>query len=429
MEGGAQNGYRLRSAHGDTVDPRQPLPTDIPTAKALDSVTATLTYNGKAAAAAISVNTVLAKPIMSIEGDQVASYWGLIQNKVYEALNQFDPKRTDRWLTSFVETATSAAFSIYDPSHNLENMFESVTGTTKRFIARVEDTTGHVLYGWIRGVSVASDVYTFEVFNAKTTEAAQSWVGSTSAFVETKVAKLEIYHYNSSLNFDTGTIFTEEVGCPKEYSKTWGSLMEYANSLSNGQYFVDYQRGRIIGKKAATTASETVTYNIWSSTVSGSGFFFRKSTSKTLAGSNTTTAVPIFRLTGIVRVLKLYGVVTTVLGTNNTAAYFRLNDQTAQEDITLNTGVTLSNAAAGSLIIKKGLAGAAAILSNATAGHVLEPTTLETVYPGEFVMVKKPAANTDIEFVYTTTQTPTTGAIQFFAEYQALSADGSLTAL
>lgn len=150
------------------------------------------------------------------------------------------------------------------------------------------------------------------------------------------------------------------------------------------------------------------------------------SNSKTLSASNTTAAVPIFRITGIVRITKLYGVVTTVLGSNNTAAYFRLNDQTAQEDITLNTGTTLSSAAAGSLIVKKGLAAAAVVLSNATAGHVLEPTTLETVFMEEFLFVKKPGANTDIEFVYTTTNTPTSGAIQFFVEYEPLSADGSI---
>lgn len=151
--------------------------------------------------------------------------------------------------------------------------------------------------------------------------------------------------------------------------------------------------------------------------------------SQTLIGDNATVAVPIFRLTGIVEVRGLWGVVTTVLGSNNTAAYWRLNDQTAQSNITLNTGTTLSSAAAGSIIVKKGLAGAALTLLDATQERVSEPTTLETPYFSPFVIVKKPAANTDIEFVYTTNQSPTTGAIQFFIRWLPLSAGAGLAAL
>lgn len=149
--------------------------------------------------------------------------------------------------------------------------------------------------------------------------------------------------------------------------------------------------------------------------------------SKTLVGNNTAgIAVPIFRLTGSVLVNALYGVVTTTLGANNTAAYFRLNDQTAQSNITVNTGVTLSGAAAGSLIVKNGLASAAAVLLTSAQERVSEPTTLETSYFSPFVIVKKPSANTDIEFVYSTTDTPTSGVIQFFLVWLPLSADADI---
>lgn len=149
----------------------------------------------------------------------------------------------------------------------------------------------------------------------------------------------------------------------------------------------------------------------------------------TLSANNTTAATAVFRVTGVVQVHALWGVVTTVLGSNNTAAYWRLNDQAAQSDITLATGTTLSNAAVGSIIVKKGLAGAALTLLTSAQERVSEPTTLETIYFSPFLVVKKPAANTDIEFVYTTTNTPTSGAIQFFAQYQPLSADGLLAAV
>ena len=151
--------------------------------------------------------------------------------------------------------------------------------------------------------------------------------------------------------------------------------------------------------------------------------------SKTFNANNTTAYVPVFRITGSVLIKKLYGVVTTVLGSAHTVAYFRLNDQTAQLNITLNTGTTLSSAPAGSLIMKTGLAAAAVTLKSNAAGAILEPTTLETVIPSEFVITKKTGANTDIEYSYATTNTPTTGVMQFFVEWQPLSADGGITAV
>ena len=150
--------------------------------------------------------------------------------------------------------------------------------------------------------------------------------------------------------------------------------------------------------------------------------------SQTLSGSNTTVATSLFRITGSVQVVALYGVVTTDLGANNTAAYWRLNDQTAQVDITLATGTTLSAIKAGSVIVKKGLAAAALTLLNNSAGRVSEPTTLETTYFSPFVAVKKTAANTDIEFVYTTTDTPTSGVIQHFVVWLPISQDAAVAA-
>lgn len=149
-------------------------------------------------------------------------------------------------------------------------------------------------------------------------------------------------------------------------------------------------------------------------------------TSQTLTGNNTTVAVPLFHIVGSVEIRGLWGIVTTDLGANHTAAYWRLNDQTSQVNITLNTGTTLSAIKAGSTITKKGLATAALTKLDNAAGVVSEPTILETTYFSPFVMVKKNAATTDIEYVYSTTDAPTTGAIQFFVRFLPLSADGTI---
>ncbi len=153
------------------------------------------------------------------------------------------------------------------------------------------------------------------------------------------------------------------------------------------------------------------------------------STSQTLAGNNTTVSTALFGLTGTVEVFRLWGVITTTLGSNHTAAFWRLNDQTAQIALTLATGTTLSSKVAGSVIVKKGLVGAALVLLDNVAGVVSEPTTLETDFFSSFVITKKTAAATNIEYTYTTTNTPTSGVIQHFVEYRPLSADGALTVL
>ena len=148
--------------------------------------------------------------------------------------------------------------------------------------------------------------------------------------------------------------------------------------------------------------------------VAGPGVFIANS--KTLSANNTTAHVPIFTVVGSVQVLAIFGVVTTALG-NNTAAYWRLNDGSNTPAITVSSGTTLSSVAAGSVIVKKGLAAAALALLNNSASIVSEPTTLETSYFSPFVAVQITAGTTNIEFVYTTTDTPTTGAITFYCQY------------
>lgn len=146
----------------------------------------------------------------------------------------------------------------------------------------------------------------------------------------------------------------------------------------------------------------------------------------TLSANNTTANVPLFHITGTVQITGIYGVVATVIGANHTGGLFRLNDQTAQVAITA-TGVTLSGLAVGTTFLKKGLAAAAAALLDNAAGRVSEPTTLETLIFSPFIAMKKNGATTDIEYQYATTDTPTSGSIQFFCQWLPVSADGRVT--
>jgi hypothetical protein len=149
--------------------------------------------------------------------------------------------------------------------------------------------------------------------------------------------------------------------------------------------------------------------------------------SLSLIANNTTLATPLFRITGSVEVRGLWGIVTTVLSSAVTVAFWRLNDQTAQPAITLATGTTISAAPVGSLIVKTGLAAAALTLKSSAAGAIVEPTTLETLLHSPFALTQKTGGiNSDIEFVYTTTNAPATGAIQFFMRWLPLSSDANV---
>lgn len=148
--------------------------------------------------------------------------------------------------------------------------------------------------------------------------------------------------------------------------------------------------------------------------------------SQTLSGSNTTVNTAIFTITGTIEIRGLWGVVTTVIGANHTAGLYRLNDQTAQVAITAS-GATLSGLAAGTVIVKKGLAAAALTLLDNAAGRVSEPTTLETTFFSPFVVTKKTGALTQIEYSYATTDAPTSGVIQHFVRWLPVSADGAVS--
>ena len=110
--------------------------------------------------------------------------------------------------------------------------------------------------------------------------------------------------------------------------------------------------------------------------------------SVTLDASNTTKSHVLWTVTGAVEVLKLGGVVTTVLGTNVTAAHFRIDDQTAQPAITVATGSTLSSLAAGTVIFKSGLAAASYTTIDNAAGRVNRPTRMSAPHTSSTIPAK-----------------------------------------
>lgn len=150
----------------------------------------------------------------------------------------------------------------------------------------------------------------------------------------------------------------------------------------------------------------------------------------TFVGSGATVNVPLFRVTGTVRILRIWGVVTVVIGPNHTGGFWRLNDGAAPANITDNAvGATLSARPVGTKLVKTALLAVVATVTTSAAGAVSEPAAAEGLVASEFECLQKSATNTDIEYTYTTTDTPTSGAMQFFCEWQPRSADANLAAL
>jgi len=150
--------------------------------------------------------------------------------------------------------------------------------------------------------------------------------------------------------------------------------------------------------------------------------------SLTLTANNETLSQNVFTLTGAIYVLGIWGEVTTVIGSNHTAAHLRLDDQTAQIVITAAAGITLSSLAAGTMFAKLGLAAAALTLMSNAARATGQGAAQDDLCLQTFQVVKKTGATTDIEYRYSTTNAPTTGVILFNAVWLPLSSDGNLVA-
>jgi len=147
-----------------------------------------------------------------------------------------------------------------------------------------------------------------------------------------------------------------------------------------------------------------------------------------LTANNETVAVPLFTVTGSVQFIALYGVVQETLGSQVTAASWRVNDGSAQPSISALAGTTLSGFVAGSTLVRRGIASVALVASNASLTALIDPVASTT--PGSFmpfIIIEKNGGPTAIEFRYATTNTPTTGSITFYAGWVPLTPNANVT--
>ena len=141
----------------------------------------------------------------------------------------------------------------------------------------------------------------------------------------------------------------------------------------------------------------------------------------TLSADNTTASENIFQITGSVKLLAIYGIVTDA-ATNLTAGFLELYDGTNHPDITAS-GVTLSGLAVGTAMLKTGLVATTLTLSD-NVGCVVSESTFNKEFT-ECVLTQKVATSTYIRFTYTTTDAPIDAKIQWHVRYEGLDDGGT----
>jgi len=149
--------------------------------------------------------------------------------------------------------------------------------------------------------------------------------------------------------------------------------------------------------------------------------FQKKIITATLGGTGAQT-VNVFKITGSVRVLDQYAIVTRVgTMTNLTGLYADLYDSTTPVDLTAD-GAVLSGMPVGTLFTKDKIATSAYSVNDSTNGAVLETTEFRRI-GRPFVVTQKNGADTYIRLNYTTTDAPVDFDLEVHFEYELM--DGS----
>jgi hypothetical protein len=255
---------QLNRENGTPINLQNPLPVnDVSCAMDKESITGeTVTFKTGAAGFTGTVS-LDKKPIANLDGDKVGSFWRSEWNKV---LSTNDPGIT---ITSLTETATAAAVVLESGSIDLEEVLETNAGTLE-YIIEVIDEAGGSLYAYVGGIAESGTSSTFTVYNSAA-GSTQSWVGTLTDFDATDAKiRCNIYRNQTSISWTTGTVLTQEVALPDDIRK----LSAFLDSLSNGQYAVNYETATLYYKKATTGTSDTIAYTVLTgrtAVVSGGG--------------------------------------------------------------------------------------------------------------------------------------------------------------
>lgn len=136
----------------------------------------------------------------------------------------------------------------------------------------------------------------------------------------------------------------------------------------------------------------------------------------------------LFVLTGVIAVYFMFGRVTQNLGSNHTAAQLQLYDGTTTVQVSSAAGLNASSYFAGAHVLRIFAATSALFGFSANSAPIgcIVPTAAHKSQ--ESALAANDAATTYLRYRFSTTNNPTTGAMEWTAYWYPLSPDGNLVA-
>lgn len=155
-------------------------------------------------------------------------------------------------------------------------------------------------------------------------------------------------------------------------------------------------------------------------------------TTLNLTGNNETVTSPLFRIYGSVEIVRLYGIVTATIGAATATTSWTLSDSDGSSTaISGAAGTDISDRAPGTLLIRRGLSANVLVIGAASTASVTDVGGAGNKYISSLLVGIEKTGNVAsyLNFVYATTSTPTSGAIDFYCGWVPLSAGSRLETL
>ena len=235
---------------GDPVTPNNPwLVDNIYQGYSTEAVSETLNLveYEKDLAGSTVIKELNSRRIFDRMGGKLGSYWGNAENLQYST-----PDTTPGVISGVVLTDASAAVVVTDSDIDLEKIFESAT--KGRYVLKLTDNDGLAYYGWIGGIAKSTNAYTISIYS-EVGLSTQTWVKTWGTGIGAPYAKVEIFDYSTSIEFATADTFNVELPY-SEFATDYNQL----KNLADGQYRIDYRRGRLLGRKLNADDTEIITY-------------------------------------------------------------------------------------------------------------------------------------------------------------------------
>ena len=198
-------------------------------------------------------------PIASLRGNRVGSFWRDDQNVL---LSNRGRSSSVSAITSVTEADGSAAVVITDTDFDLTNLFHTPAATSP-YVILIRDADGSELYGFVGAVVKSSDSYTLSVYSEPALSS-QNWVGSQANYsFPTGGGQFVIYENSSSFSWVTGTVLTREVllDITSKTGREQG-IVELLDSMTAGDFAIDYETATVYYKKATTGTTDTCNYSV-----------------------------------------------------------------------------------------------------------------------------------------------------------------------